>query len=137
MNWNQFLTEFVLRASTNEFIENYTLDQVIELARRSWDAIQAAELPESEKAKVDKNSYDLKLWAKKAIEYLGEKAEWIAIDSDGSVWAYDIQPIYIPMNGYWSNAYDNGNGTVVGAVDYVEDWTNELYEISKILNNEL
>ena len=109
---------------------------MISLARESWDEIQAPELPESEKATRSKNSYDLKLWAKKAFENLGAKAEWIAIDSDGSVWAYDIRPIYIPINGYWSNAYDNGNGTVVGAVDYVEDWTKELYEISKILSND-
>ena len=52
MSWNQFLTEFVLRAMSNyQMFEEYKAQQMVEFARRAWDAMQAAELPESEKAK--------------------------------------------------------------------------------------
>ena len=140
-NWNDFLQEFVLRTLTQVEVleasdEAYYIRASIRIARESWDAIQAAELPESEKAKQTKN-YDLKLWAKKAIESLGQKAEWIAIDSDGSVYAYDIRPNCITMTKCWSNAYNNGNSTLVGAGVDVKDWTKEFYEISKILSDDV
>lgn len=123
---------------TNNIHEQYfSPSDAAQRARIVWDAIQAAELPESEKAKQTKNSYDLKLWAKKAIEYLGEEAEWIAIDSNGTVWAYDVRPNCITKDGHWSNSYSHGYGTTIDAVDHVEDWTKECYEISKILSDDV
>ena len=67
MSWNQFLTEFVLRAMTNNIHEQYFSPEAAACrAREVWDAIQSVELPESEKAKqaqsepIPPNSMELK-----------------------------------------------------------------------------
>ena len=152
MNWNQFLTEFVLRASTNEFIENYTLDQVIELARRSWDAIQAAEIPDSEKAKqeflpsfvltdaiapIPLNSGELKSLAEKAVEISEGIAKYIAIDKHGTVYAYKQKPIIkSDVSTCWDISDLRHPCWLVDHVAEPADFRNELYKISKLLNNE-
>lgn len=147
-NWNDFLIEFVLRAMTNaQIIEQYTIKQMISLARESWDAIQAAELPESEKAKqtpapsfvstaglapIAANSPDLKELARQARE-VGDEMQWIAIDASGQVWAYDLKPDVYEPEEFW---YNDAFAWEITQVAPPADFRTELYEISKLLEND-
>ena len=149
-NWNDFLQEFVLRAMTDaQILEQYRTDQMISLARRVWDAIQAAELPESEKAKQSvivanpphlnpSNSTELKAMARTALDLFSDEAKWLAIDKNGKVWAYDLKPtIDTSRNAwYWYNSGRGGRGCEVGQVASPEDFTTELYRIDKLLNDD-
>lgn len=145
MNWQQFLTEFVLRTLTQiEVIEAsdeaYYIRASIRVAREAWDAIQAAELPESEKAKqkpITANSTDLRALARSALEASNNKARWIAIDASGGVWAYDLRPDCYEQDKTWDNSPTQGSNWFVRIVAPPDDFTNELYEISKIVSDDL
>ena len=153
MNWNQFLAEFVLRAMTNNIHEQYfSPEDAARLARKAWDAIQSAELPESEKAKQapapsfvlndtiapnPPNSRDLKVLAEKAVEVSDGIAKYIAIDKHGTVYAYKQKPIIkSDVSTCWDISDLRHSCWLVDHVAEPADFRNELYEISKIINNE-
>lgn len=154
MNWEQFLTEFVLRAISHPDITTGKinapiqgiLETTIYFARKSWDAIQAAELPESEKAKQSvivanpphlnpSNSTELKAMARTALDLFSDEAKWLAIDKNGKVWAYDLKPTIDTSRNAWDNSGRGGHGWEVGRVASPEDFTTELYRIDKLLND--
>lgn len=145
MSWEQFLTEFVLRAMTNNIHEQYfSPDAAAQRAREVWDAIQTAELPESEKAKQSvivanppdlkpSNSTELKAMARTARDLY--EAKWLAIDKNGKVWAYDLKPTVDALRNAWDNSSRGGRGWEVGLVALPEDFTTELYRIDKLLED--
>ena len=133
-NWNDFLSEFVLRAMTNrEFFEEYSAQHITEFARQAWDAIQAAELPESEKAQNEAMLQDLKKMAAQALEVSNNKAKWFAIDLNGQIWAYYVCP-HIEEDR-WVSIDDNNHmiGILNTPFDWNIAWKSARYEISKIL----
>lgn len=139
-NWNDFLQEFVLRTLTQIEVleasdEAYYIRASIRIARESWDAIQAAELPESEKAKILSKLPEIKQLAQKALEVSKGEAFWFAIDGDGEVWAFEIEPTVDEEKRAW----DNGISAAwqIGKVSRPYYFTKELYEISKILSDDL
>ena len=150
MDWNQFLTEFVLRAMTNNIHEHYfSPSDAARRAREAWDAIQAAELPESEKAKqapepsfvpinapapIPSNSMELKRLAEKAILFSDGVAKFFAIDASGMVCAYSFLPVL--NNGEWDLNDLSDDFWEIALVAPPANFRTELYEISKILNNE-
>ena len=150
-NWNDFLTEFVLRAMARPDVENYNFPAkwAAHLAREAWDAIQAAELPESEKAKeapapsfvpinapapIPSNSMELKRLAEKAILFSDGVAKFFAIDASGMVCAYSFLPVL--NNGEWDLNDLSDDFWEIALVAPPANFRTELYEISKILNNE-
>ena len=138
--WNDFLTEFVMRAMTTH--EDYFEPaDAVRLARRCWDAIQNAELPESEKAKQVEpqkaNLTELKALARTVLDFFSDDVQWIAIDANGEVWAYDLKPTIDETRSNWDNSDDDGVAWEIGAVEPPEDYTKELYRISEILSNDL
>lgn len=143
MNWEQFLKEFVLRAMTNNIHEQYFSPEAAACrAREVWDAIQSVELPESEKTKQlvprslkPSNSTELKALARTARDLFSDEVDWIAIDPTGQVWAYDVKPTVFEPGRWWDNSDNNGSSWEIGAVAPPEDFTKELYEISKLLEN--
>ena len=153
MNWNQFLTEYMLRAMSNyQIFEEYKVQQMVEFARRAWDAMQAAELPESEKAKqapapsfvlndaiapIPLNSMELKSLAEKAVTLSENIAKYIAIDKHGTVYAYKQKPIIkSDVSTCWDISDLRHSCWLVDHVAEPADFRNELYQISKLLNNE-
>lgn len=145
MNWEQFLKEFVFRVMTNN-IHDFSPEDAARLARKAWDAIQSLELPESEKAKQSvivanspnlkpSNSTELKAMARTALDLFSDNADWIAIDENGRVWAYDLKPTVNELWRNWSNSVDGGSLWEIGTVAPPEDFTKELYEISKLLES--
>ena len=139
-NWNDFLQEFVLQAMTRAEVtsasdEDYYLRVSIRMAREAWDAIQAAEIPDSEKAK-QAYLYDLRALSIEGLRLSNKEAKWIAIDSNGEVWAYTSRPGCITTKGIWSNIRAGGLRWGVKQVAPPCDFTKEIYEISKILSND-
>ena len=120
MSWNQFLTEFVLRAMTNNIHEEYfSPDDAARLARKAWNAIRAAQI---------------KTLATSALVVSKDKAKWLAVDADGEVWAFDVEPTVHESKAVWDNS-DAISWQLCDVAPPV-NFTAELYEISKILNNE-
>ena len=153
-NWNDFLTEYMLRAMTNrEFFEEYSAQHITEFARQAWDAIQAAELPESEKAKqapapsfvpindpapIPPNSKGLKVLAEKALNISIGVARYIAIDKLGTVYAYKQPPIIkSDISTCWDISDLKHDCWLVDYVAAPDNFRNELYEISKILSDDV
>ena len=137
-NWNDFLIEFVLRAMTNNIHEHYfSPSDAARLAQLAWDAIQAAELPESEKAKNEAVAQSLKDIARRALEVSDNTAKWFAIDADGEMSAYCSAP-YIDRNKW---VFDQGNSYLLGVIhvppDLDDKLMNRCFEISKILSDDL
>ena len=141
-NWNDFLQEFVLQAMTRAEVtsvsdEDYYLRVSIRMAREAWDAIQAAELPESEKAKNEAVAQSLKDIARRALKVSDNTAKWFAIDADGEMSAYCSAP-YIDRNKW---VFDQGNSYLLGVIhvppDLDDKLMNRCFEISKILSNDI
>ena len=136
MNWNEFLTEFVLRAMTNNIHEQYfSPEYAARLAREAWDAIQNAELPESEKAKLmTKPTTDFYLrcnpinnealieLADKAMYVSHQTATWLVIDSAGEICAYEHHPYQAA-----------GRSWYIETIAPSSDFSTTMYEIQEIL----
>ena len=119
---------------TNNIHEHYfSPSDAARRARETWDAIQAAELPESEKAKNEAMLQDLKKMAAQALEVSNNKAKWFAIDLSGQIWAYYVCP-YIEEDR-WVSIDDNNHmiGILNTPFDWNIAWKSARYEISKIL----
>ena len=106
----------------------------------SRDAIQAS-LPESEKAKqvvsdMPTNLTQLKELAQRALDLYSDDAQWIAIDSDGDVWAYDLKPTIDETKSNWDNSDYDTFAWKIGKVAPPADYRNEIYEISKLIDND-
>lgn len=148
MNWQQFLAEFVLRTMARPDVHHYNFSAryAADLAREAWDAIQAVELPESEKAKQSvivanpphlkpSNSTELKAMARTSLDLYSDEAKWLAIDKNGKVWTYDLKPTVDALRNAWDNSGRGGRGWEVGLVSRPEDFTTELYRIDKLLGD--
>lgn len=136
MNWNEFLTEFVLRATNNPGVyQHYGLNQIVEAARKAWDAIQNAELPESEKAKLMTkpttgfylrcnpiNDEALIELADKAMYVSHQAATWLVIDSAGEICAYEHHPCQAA-----------GRSWYIETIAPSSDFSTTMYEIQEIL----
>ena len=121
------------------------MDNAPALARLLWDVMNAPEVeaPQAPSfvstdaiALIPSNSMDLKAIARKALEVSGNNAQWVAIDKDGRVWAYDLKPTVNELWHCWGNSVDDGYSWEIGAVAPPDDFTKELYEISKLLPDE-
>lgn len=136
MNWEQFLTEFVLRAMTNNIHEQYfSPDDAARRAREVWDTIQNTELPESEKAKLtakpttgfylrsnpisDEALIEL---ADKAMYVSHQTATWLVIDSAGEICAYEHHPYQAA-----------GRSWYIETIAPSPDFSTTMYEIQEIL----
>ena len=136
MNWNEFLTEFVLRAMTNNIHEQYFSPEAAACrAREVWDAIQNAELPESEKAKLMTkpttgfylrcnpiNDEALIELADKAMYVSHQTATWLVIDSAGEICAYEHHPYQAA-----------GRSWYIETIAPSSDFSTTMYEIQEIL----
>ena len=75
--------------------------------------------------------------AHKALDVSNGTAKWIAIDFNGLVFAYKYRPV---IKGFvWCAIEENGKSDcwVVGDVERPEYYfTDEIYEISKLLKND-
>jgi len=85
---------------------------------------------------LSENSPDLKELARMARKVIGDEMQWIAIDRDGSAWAYDLQPGVSELSGNWDNADDDGFAWEITQVAPPADFRTELYEINKLLNDD-
>lgn len=160
MNWEQFLTEFVLRALTQIEVlssgdKEYYLQVSLHTAREAWDAMQAAELPESEKAKqapitteLSKNmanspkdmdnSPDLKPSNSTELRALAELAKskgfaWIAQDDTGVWWGYKVKPRFRKQSQDWHS--DDSHFAALNLPDDT-DYSKQIFNVKQILNNE-
>ena len=122
----------MLRAMTNpKIIKKYTLNQMLSLAKESWDAIQAS-LAERKKGDLT----ELKALARTVLDFFSDDVQWIAIDANGEVWAYDLKPTIDETRSNWDNSDDDGVAWEIGAVEPPADYRNEIYEISKLIDND-
>lgn len=130
MNWKEFLEEYMLRTMSNpKVFEDYSIDQIVDIARISWNKIQTSEFYEPG---GDEISYDLSAMAQKAMEVSKNMAKWIAINEDGEVCAYDIKPTIKYPGPYWGNSNDKGLMWCVGTVIPPDHYTRQLYEIKLV-----
>ena len=123
---------------TNNVHEQYfSPDDAARLARKAWDAIQATEMPESEKAQIEIILQDLKKMAMRALEVSNNKAKFFAIDLNGQVWAYYVCP-HIEED-HWVSIDDNNHfiGIVDTPIQWDIIWKRARYEISKILSDDV
>lgn len=110
---------------------------MISLAREAWDAIQAAEMPESEKAKSEAFVDVLEQIARRALKVSDFGAKFFAIDPDGEIWAYRLRP-YIDDNQWISDEeISHKVGFVITPPDWDTQWKKACYEISQILSDDL
>ena len=143
MSWQQFLQEFVLRTLTQIEVleasdEAYYIRASIRIARESWDAIQAAEMPESEKAKqmqigiLPTTKEQLKLLA---LEANTCGAKWIAQDKFNGMWyGYAAKPQFVQSNQEWQ-AEPGTDYQLIELFDNT-DYSKQLFNVKEILNNE-
>lgn len=143
MNWEQFLTEFVLRAMTNNIHEQYfSPKDAASRARDVWDAIQAAELPESERAKqlviaanspdlIPSNSMELKALAQLAA---AQGFAWIAQDKCGVWYGYKIKPEFREQLQEWRSK-GNNHWAALNLPDNT-DYSKQIFNVKTILDNE-
>lgn len=84
------------------------------------------------------NEKDLKNLAQYSLDVSENKASWFAIDKEGNVFAYLSCPIIV--KSAWTFWYVRDRATIncweVGKVDPPDDFTNECYNIRKILKND-
>lgn len=156
MNWNDYLKGFVLRVMTQpemykkDISVQTRLHYAIGLARKSWDAINKADLPESEKQIVvndagvfkaliqnaNLGNDKLELIARLAIKKSNGVANWIAVDPQGGVWALEKKP-YLSSKGTirWQGSIDTEgiSSWLIYFVDPPTDFTKEVYNINEIL----
>ena len=142
MNWNQFLTEYMLRAMTNyQIFEEYKAQQMVEFARRAWDAMQAAPLPDSEKAKLaDANNLQTMPTTKEQLKRIAEEAaahgfKWIAQDKFNGMWyGYTVKPQFVYDSQEWRTEPNSDYHLIEVPND--TDYSKQLFNVNELLNNE-
>jgi hypothetical protein len=76
----------------------------------------------------------IKELAQKAVQQSKNKANWIAIDKGGFVYAFSVKPI---INGdVWDIAKFEDDLWYIAECPLPQDWTKELYEIPKLLSDD-
>lgn len=148
MTYNEFRLRFAIQyvggvSDPGEAIRR--MDNAPALARLLWDVMNAPEVeaPPAPSfvstdaiALIPSNSTELKKIARKALEVSGDNAQWVAIDKDGRVWAYDLKPTVDELWHCWGNSVDDGYSWEIGAVAPPDNFRDEIYEISKLLDND-
>jgi len=160
MTYNEFRLRFAIAyvgcvSDPGEAIRR--MDNAPTLARMLWDIMNQQEAPapsfvstaglasfmeNSPKNMANSpdlkplNSMELKALARTAREVVAEEAEWIAIDANGQVWAYDIKPTVYEPYECWENSTANGFAWEISAVAPPDNFRDELYEINKLLNDD-
>ena len=79
---------------------------------------------------------ELKSLAEKAILSSAGAAKWLSIDKDGQVCAWRLKPYIMWGNTFWDNWNIQSYCIIITRVAPPANFRNELYEISKIINNE-
>ena len=145
MTYNEFRLRFAIQyvgsvSDPGECMRR--MDNAPALARLLWDVMNAPEAPVPSFVSTDAiapippNSMELKKIARTAREVIGDEMQWIAIDRDGSVWAYDLQPGVCESAGNWDNSDDGGFAWEITQVAPPDNFRDELYEINKLLNDD-
>ena len=148
MTYNEFKLLFAIQyvggvSDPGEAIRR--MDNAPTLARLLWDVMNAPEVqaPPAPSfvstaglAAIPSNSMELKKIARKAREITVREMQWIAIDRDGSVWAYDLQPGVSELAGNWDNSDDGGFAWEITQVAPPDNFRDELYEINKLLKDD-
>ena len=142
LNWNQFLAEYMLRAMSNyQIFEEYKAQQMVEFARRAWDAMQAAPLPDSEKAKlVDADNLQTVLTTKEQLKRIAEEAavygfKWIAQDKFNGMWyGYTVKPQFKEYHQEWQS--EPGTDYNIIEIPDTTDYSKQLFNVNELLNNE-
>ena len=119
------------------------MDNAPSLARLLWDVMNAPE-PSAPSAPIaaqppdlkPSNSTELKALARTVLDFFSDDVQWIAIDANGEVWAYDLKPTIDETRSNWDNSDDDGVAWEIGAVEPPADYRNEIYEISKLIDND-
>ena len=144
MTYNEFRLRFAIQyvgsvSDPGEAIRR--MDNAPTLARLLWDVMNAPEVeaPPAPSfvstaglAPIAANSPDLKELARKARE-VGDEMQWIAIDASGQVWAYDLKPDVYEPEEFW---YNDAFAWEITQVAPPADFRTELYEISKLFNDD-
>ena len=78
---------------------------------------------------------ELKQLAQRALDKSNGGAKWLTIDTKGQVYVYRFRPIL--RDTEWDVSDYSNEFWGVGYTTPPVNFRNELYEISKILNNEL
>ena len=88
----------------------------------------------SNKKQIPSNSMELKQLAEKALSQSNGEAKWIAVDKHGFVYCYSVKPV--TNFDVWDIPTFDDECWYITEINHPENWETELYEISKILNNE-
>jgi hypothetical protein len=146
MTYNEFRLRFAIQyvggvSDPGECMRR--MDNAPALARLLWDVMNAPEVqtPSAPIAAnsphlIPSNSMELKALARTAREVVSDTAQWIAIDANGEVWAYDLKPTIDTPRNTWDNSDDAGFSWEISAVAPPDNFRDELYEISKLLEND-
>lgn len=153
MTYNEFRLRFAIAyvggvSDPGEAIRR--MDNAPTLARMLWDVMNAPEVPAPSFVSTaglapivanspdlkPSNSTELKAIARTAREAVDDGLQWIGIDLDGQVWAYDLKPSIYEPGRCWDNSDDGGYSWEIGAVAPPEDFRQELYEINKLLTDD-
>ena len=153
MTYNEFKLRFAIQyvgcvSDPGECMRR--MDNAPALARLLWDVMNAPEVEAPPAPSFvstaglapivanspdlkPSNSMELKELARKALEAKGDELQWIAIDASGQVWAYDLKPDVYEPEKFW---YNDSFAYEITQVAPPDDFRNELYEISKLLNDD-
>ena len=156
MTYNEFKLLFAIQyvggvSDPGEAIRR--MDNAPTLARLLWDVMNAPEVEAPPAPSFvstaglapiaanspdlkPSNSTELKALARTAREFVDSELQWIGIDLNGQVWAYDLKPLIYEPWGCWDNSTDGGYSWEIGAVAPPDNFRDELYEINKLLNDE-
>lgn len=149
MTYNEFRLRFAIQyvggvSDPGECMRR--MDNAPALARLLWDVMNAPEVqaPSAPSAPIvanpphlkPSNSTELKALARTAREFVDSELQWIGIDLNGQVWAYDLKPLIYEPWGCWDNSTDGGYSWEIGAVAPPDNFRDELYEINKLLNDD-
>ena len=112
---------------------NFEVEKILELSKNM--ANSPKDMDNSTDLKPS-NLTELKALAQTALDFFSDDVQWLAIDANGEVWAYDLKPTIDETRSNWDNSDDDGVAWEIGAVEPPEDFKNELYEIQKLLEDE-
>ena len=110
---------------------NFEVEKILELSKNM--ANSPKDMDNSTDLKPS-NSTELKALARTALDLYSEYAQWLAIDANGDVWAYDLKPTIDETQSNWDNSDYDTFAWKMGKVAPPADYTKELYEIGKLLN---
>ena len=109
---------------------NFEVEKILELSKNM--ANSPKDMDNSTDLKPS-NSTELKALAQRALDLYSDDAQWIAIDTDGDVYAYESKPYIFRQIKAWYNVAPSDHWRI-GKVAPPADYTKELYKIKKLLN---